>query len=98
MADMLAGLTAHEADCGARTVECDVCGRRMRLKEMGVHLKLHDNERKMRAPPRNCRNINCTRPRGENVLGLCTVCPPPPFLVFLPTIDLSFQSFLPDGC
>jgi Ubiquitin fusion degradation protein UFD1 len=73
--DMLAGLTAHEADCGSRTVECAICNRRLRIKELEVHQKLHDNQRKARPVPINCRNINCTRPRGDNVLGLCTVCP-----------------------
>ena len=74
-ADMLAGLTAHEADCGSRTVECPICGRRLRIKELSVHQRLHDNERKSRPEPRNCRNINCTRPQADNPLGLCTVCP-----------------------
>jgi hypothetical protein len=90
MADMLSGLTAHEADCGSRTIECHVCGRRLRLKEMSVHQQLHDNERKNRAEPRNCRNINCTRPRGENVLGLCTVCPPLPDPAPVPGLPLFF--------
>ena len=77
VADMLAGLTAHEADCGSRTVECTICGRRLRIKELGVHQRLHDNERKSRPEPRNCRNVNCTRPQADNPLGLCTVCPSP---------------------
>jgi len=72
-ADMLAGLTPHEADCGSRTVECTICGRRLRIKELPVHQQLHDNERKTRPTPRNCRNINCVRPRADNPLGLCTV-------------------------
>lgn len=75
--DMLSGLTAHEADCGSRTLECHVCGRRLRLKEMRVHQLFHENERRSRPEPRNCRNLNCTRLRGENILGLCTVCPSP---------------------
>jgi hypothetical protein len=70
---MLSGLTAHEADCGSRTLECHVCGRRLRLKEMSVHQLLHENERKSRPEPKNCRNLNCTRQRWDNVLGLCTV-------------------------
>ena len=63
-ADMLAGLTPHEADCGSRTIECNICGRRLRIKELAIHQQLHDNERKSRPEPRNCRNINCTRPRA----------------------------------
>jgi phage FluMu protein Com len=73
MADSLEGLTPHEADCGSRTVECNICNRRLRIKELRIHQILHDNERKSRPTPRNCRNRNCTRPRDENILGLCTV-------------------------
>jgi len=73
-ADMLAGLTPHEAECGSRTVECQLCSRRLRIKELPIHQRLHDDERKARPEPRNCRNINCTRARGDNPLGLCTIC------------------------
>src|SRR5277367_781479 len=72
--DMFAGLTAHEADCGSRTLECGICGRRLRIKELSIHQQLHDNERKSRPEPRNCRNINCTRAQSDNPLGLCTIC------------------------
>jgi len=78
-ADMLAGLTPHEADCGSRTVECSTCRRRLRIKELPIHQLLHDNERKSRPTPRNCRNINCVRARADNPLGLCSVSPPSPF-------------------
>ena len=73
-ADILAGLTPHEAECGSRTVECQICGRRLRIKDLPIHQRLHDDERKARPEPRNCRNINCTRTRGDNPLGLCTIC------------------------
>jgi Ubiquitin fusion degradation protein UFD1 len=72
--DMLAGLTPHEAECGSRTIECNICGRRLRIKELAIHQRIHDDERKARPEPRNCRNINCTRARGDNPLGLCTIC------------------------
>ena len=71
--DMLAGLTPHEAECGSRTIECPICNRRLRIKELPIHQQLYDNERKNRPEPRNCRNINCTRSRADNPLGLCTV-------------------------
>jgi hypothetical protein len=71
--DMLAGLTPHEADCGSRTVECNTCGQRLRIKHLPIHQQIHDNERRNRPEPRNCRNTNCTRPRAENPLGLCSV-------------------------
>ena len=72
--DLIAGLTPHESECGSRTVECPLCSRRLRIKDLPVHQQLHDNERRARPPPRNCRNANCTRARAENVLGLCTIC------------------------
>jgi hypothetical protein len=72
--DLIAGLTPHESDCGSRTIECHICGRRLRIKEMPVHQQIHDNERRSRPTPTNCRNDNCTRSRGDNVLGLCTIC------------------------
>lgn len=72
--DLIAGLTPHEADCGSRTIECHICSRRLRIKEMAIHQQLHDNERRSRPTPKNCRNENCTRPRGDNVLGVCMIC------------------------
>lgn len=35
--DKLKGLNQHESECGARTAECDVCGRAIMLKEMDIH-------------------------------------------------------------
>ncbi|KAG0589348.1 hypothetical protein M758_1G014300 [Ceratodon purpureus] len=35
--DKLKGLTQHESECGARTADCDVCGRAIMLKEMDIH-------------------------------------------------------------
>jgi hypothetical protein len=72
--DMLAGLTPHEADCGSRTLECPICNRRLRLKDFEIHSRIHDTERLARPEPQNCRNLNCTRPRSDNPLGLCTIC------------------------
>ena len=35
--DKLKGLNQHESECGARTADCDVCGRAIMLKEMDIH-------------------------------------------------------------
>jgi hypothetical protein len=86
---LLSGLTAHELADGARTTECHLCGRIVRLRELDAHLKHHDLERLSRPAPRICRNVNCGRTldgaskTGEtrantngtgNAIGLCGTC------------------------
>lgn len=58
---LLSGLTPHELADGARTTECHLCARIIRLRDMAIHLKNHDLERSRRSTPRLCRNINCGR-------------------------------------
>lgn len=58
---LLSGLTAHELADGARTTECHLCSRIVRLRDMDIHLKHHNLERKTRPMPRMCRNVNCGR-------------------------------------
>lgn len=85
---MLSGLTPHELADGARTTECHLCSKIVRLRDMGTHLKSHDLDRLSRPSPRLCRNVNCGRtldgigPRGQikppkqslNDLKLCDTC------------------------
>ena len=85
---IFSGLTPHELVDGARTTECHMCGKIVRLRDMATHLKHHDLERLSRITPRTCRNINCGRtldgigPNGEirrpkasgNDIGLCETC------------------------
>ena len=84
---ILSGLTPHELSDGARTTECHICSRIIRLRDMTTHLKHHDLQRLSRSKPRICRNINCGRTldgvskSGEvkvqgsrNDLGVCDVC------------------------
>ena len=40
--DRALGLTQHEAVCGSKTEECARCGKRIRLKEMDTHQRLHE--------------------------------------------------------
>ncbi|KAF2859890.1 hypothetical protein K470DRAFT_258421 [Piedraia hortae CBS 480.64] len=85
---LLSGMTPHELADGARTTECHLCGKIIRLRDMDAHLKNHDLDRYVRPPPVPCRNVNCgctldrcsrsgdTRVvrRKENDLGVCNVC------------------------
>ena len=85
---IFSGLTPHELADGARTTECHMCGKIIRLRDMSTHLKHHNLQRLSRNTPRICRNVNCGRtldgvgPRGEikrpralgNDIGLCEIC------------------------
>ena len=84
---ILSGLTPHELSDGARTTECHICSKIVRLRDMNTHLKHHDLQRLSRSKPRVCRNVNCGRTLdgigkgGEvrvhgsrNDLGVCDVC------------------------
>lgn len=85
---IFSGLTPHELADGARTTECHMCDKIIRLRDMSTHLKHHDLERLSRISPRVCRNANCgrtldgvglngdikrPRPSGNDV-GLCETC------------------------
>ena len=84
---ILSGLTPHELSDGARTTECHLCSKIVRLRDMSTHLKHHNFQRLSRLKPRVCRNVNCGRtveivlrtgdvkyqaPRND--LGLCDIC------------------------
>ena len=83
---LLSGLTPHEVSDGARTTECHICARIVRLRDMAVHLKNHDLQRLSRSKPRICRNTICARTldhversgdvhyQQTNELGLCDAC------------------------
>ncbi|KAF2432737.1 hypothetical protein EJ08DRAFT_630014 [Tothia fuscella] len=58
---MLSGLTPHELADGARTTECHLCNKIVRLRDMRVHLANHELEKTSRPEPRICRNILCGR-------------------------------------
>jgi hypothetical protein len=79
---LMSGLTPHELADGARTTECHMCSRIVRLRDMRTHLALHDRERLSRPEPRVCINEMCSRTiaagdesRAVNEqLGLCNTC------------------------
>ncbi|CAK4032797.1 hypothetical protein AC579_642 [Lecanosticta acicola] len=58
---LLSGMTPHELADGARTTECHLCNKIVRLRDMETHLKNHDLDRFSRQTPHPCRNINCGR-------------------------------------
>lgn len=86
---VLSGMTAHELADGARTTECHMCDKIVRLRDMGTHLKHHELDKVSRSKPAVCCNANCGRtlhgvgPRGQvgargqepgNEMGLCSLC------------------------
>lgn len=85
---ILSGLTPHELVDGARTTECHLCAKIVRLRDMSTHLKHHDLQRLSRTKPRICRNVNCGRTldgvsgnreikreqSNRNELGVCDTC------------------------
>ncbi|KAI9700842.1 MAG: hypothetical protein M1836_002211 [Candelina mexicana] len=58
---LLSNLTSHELADGARTTDCHLCSKIVRLRDMSTHLRHHDLERLTRPKPRICRNVNCGR-------------------------------------
>ncbi|UNI22816.1 hypothetical protein JDV02_008670 [Purpureocillium takamizusanense] len=67
----LSGMTAHELADGARTTECHLCDKIVRLRDMETHLKHHELDKVSRSKPQICRNVNCGRtlhgvgPKGQ---------------------------------
>ncbi|KAJ9609475.1 hypothetical protein H2200_005802 [Cladophialophora chaetospira] len=79
---LMSGLTPHELSDGARTTECHICNKIVRLRDMKTHLRLHDRERFSKPIPRLCSNRICGRTiKAEDEgrvqqeqLGLCNEC------------------------
>ncbi|KAL7932545.1 ubiquitin fusion degradation protein UFD1 domain-containing protein [Trichoderma chlorosporum] len=58
---VLSGMTAHELADGARTTECHLCDKIIRLRDMETHQKHHELDKVTRSKPLVCRNVNCGR-------------------------------------
>ncbi|KAF4870890.1 Ubiquitin fusion degradation protein 1 [Colletotrichum siamense] len=58
---ILSGLTAHELADGARTTDCHLCGKIVRMRDMAAHMKHHELDKVSRPKPDICRNANCGR-------------------------------------
>ena len=79
---LMSGLTPHELADGARTTECHLCNKFVRLRDMKTHMRLHDRERFSKLKPTICSNRICGRtikPDEEmrvhkEQMGLCNEC------------------------
>ncbi|KAH8598900.1 ubiquitin fusion degradation protein UFD1-domain-containing protein [Bisporella sp. PMI_857] len=62
-ASNLKDLASHRTSLadGARTTDCHLCHKIIRLRDMTTHLKHHDLQRSSRSKPAICRNVNCGR-------------------------------------
>lgn len=58
---LVSGLSEHELADGARTTDCHLCSKIIRLRDMATHLKHHEIEKAHRPKPAICRNANCAR-------------------------------------
>ncbi|TVY75849.1 Ubiquitin fusion degradation protein, partial [Lachnellula suecica] len=58
---LISGLTAHELADGARTTDCHLCSKIVRLRDMATHLRHHELEKSSRSKPTLCRNVYCGR-------------------------------------
>ena len=100
---VLSGLTPHELFEGARTTECHLCDKIVRLRDMPAHLKHHDHQRLSRTKPQICWNSNCGRTidvvtrlgevrhqAAKNQLGICDVCYGP---LWVSTYDPNMKAF-----
>ncbi|KAM9874577.1 ubiquitin fusion degradation protein [Verticillium dahliae] len=67
---ILSGLSAHEVADGARTTECHLCNKIVRMRDMSAHMKHHELDKVSRRKPDVCRNANCGRTlHGVGPLG-----------------------------
>lgn len=73
--DTALGYSGHESECGAKTIDCEVCLKPIQVKNMPIHAKIHDKQRLGHSKPLICSNENCVRRRNsKNILGLCETC------------------------
>ncbi|RKF77969.1 putative ubiquitin fusion degradation protein [Golovinomyces cichoracearum] len=57
-------LTAHELADGARTTQCHLCSKIVRLRDIPTHMKHHDLEKMNKSKPIVCTNIYCCHTLG----------------------------------
>ncbi|POS83743.1 hypothetical protein EPUL_005532 [Erysiphe pulchra] len=58
---LIYNLTAHEVSDGARTTQCHLCSKIIRLRDVSTHMKHHDLENSKKVQPTICRNVYCCR-------------------------------------
>ncbi|KAJ2778904.1 hypothetical protein H4R18_004332 [Coemansia javaensis] len=72
---LLLGQHAHEWDCGSRSIACAKCKANVSIRKVQVHMRVHEmKEEARRARMVPCSNRECSRERGDNLLGLCAAC------------------------
>lgn len=72
--DLISGYSGHESACGAKTTDCHVCKKPVRLRDLLSHQKLHTLATRDKIAPELCSNTLCIRGRGNNALELCDTC------------------------
>ncbi|KAG5359152.1 Ubiquitin fusion degradation protein 1-like protein [Yarrowia sp. C11] len=72
--DLISGYSGHESSCGAKTTDCHVCKKPVRLRDLLSHQKLHTLATRDKIAPELCSNTLCIRSRGNNSLELCDTC------------------------
>lgn len=66
-------------DCGARTIDCMICKKPVKIKDVTVHMRLH-KQLNLPSPEKQipvCLNVNCEdriNLISVNRLGLCDRC------------------------
>jgi hypothetical protein len=71
-------LSEHESECGARTIDCQKCGKSVQMKEVQLHMQTHELQKQQQPLPfQMCRNEICPNPQNSqflNPLKLCQTC------------------------
>lgn len=68
------GMSEHEWNCGSKTIECEMCSRSIRLRDLVVHMRIHESVKNEQIEPMICVNPLCIRLRGSNSMGFCDIC------------------------
>ncbi|KAJ2083767.1 hypothetical protein H4R24_000538 [Coemansia sp. RSA 988] len=72
---IMLGQRAHEYECGSRSITCVKCKTYVRIRQVQVHMRVHEmKDAEARANMVPCTNKECRRERGDNLLGLCSIC------------------------
>lgn len=72
------GISSHEWLCGSKTTECPKCNKIIKLRELEIHMKIHEFDRLNKEIPIKCSNILCVNiinmEEYNNNIGLCKDC------------------------
>lgn len=72
-------LSNHESGCSSKTIDCDKCGKPVKLINYESHMKLHELNRISKPEPVKCANVNCVKTGKLNDFQLCDICFGPSF-------------------